>query len=304
VKFQSQNIPQSSHRSVLFSNHQAAVIAPENYRSSVEEAGQVVITVTDTGPGLSQEQQQTLFREGVQFNPNELQGGQGSGLGLWISREIVSLHGGTIAVTSEGLGKGSTFEVRLPLRRTFYLDDLPSPSAVLRKLELSKHRSLPASGTSPSRPSAAAPQNTAAAASDSHPQPAQMEPFFSPGERHVLVVDDAPSNRKLVSRLLRSRGFVCHEAENGLQCVEKMFAATVPYEFIVLDYEMPVMDGPSAARQLRENRFVLPIIGVTGNVLPEDREFFLKQGANAVLPKPVNIDDLLNKVNSLREERV
>ena len=258
-----------------------------------------MITVTDTGPGLSHEEQQTLFREGVQFNPNELQGGQGSGLGLWISREIVSLHGGHITATSEGAGMGSTFEVRLPLRRTFSLDDLPSPSAVLRKLELSNYRSslapdfhpLPSSSLSPSQPAAS-------------PNSCLQSKPFSPEERHVLVVDDAPSNRKLVSRLLRSRGFVCHEAENGLQCVEKIFAAVVPYEFIVMDYEMPVMDGPSATRQLRENHLEIPIIGVTGNVLPEDREFFLKQGANAVLAKPVNIDDLLNKVNSLRAERV
>jgi CheY-like chemotaxis protein len=308
VHFESENIPQSSHRSVLFLNHQAAAVAPEMSQSGpyAEEAGHVVITVRDTGPGLSPEQQLTLFREGVQFNPNELQGGQGSGLGLWISREIVSLHGGTIAVTSEGLNQGSTFEVRLPLRRTFSLDELPSPSAVLRKLELSNFRSsqAPDPVRDISVASSAPVMHIAAASPVTHPSPpqSQTEPFFSPHDRHVLVVDDAPSNRKLVSRLLRSRGFVCHEAENGLQCVEKIFAAAVPYEFIVLDYEMPVLDGPSAARQLRENRYEILIIGVTGNVLPEDREFFLKQGANAVLPKPVNIDELLNKVSSLQAD--
>jgi two-component system, sensor histidine kinase len=277
VRFESQTIPQTSHRSYLFSNQP---IAPEVQEG--DDVGHVVITVRDTGPGLSSEQQLTLFREGVQFNPNELQGGQGSGLGLWISREIISLHGGTVTVTSEGLGKGSCFDVMLPVRIGNEVETLASPSVALRKLENSR-RSVP----TPELPDAGR-----------HPP----EAFFSPCDRHVLVVDDAASNRKLVSRLLKGKGFVCHEVENGLKCVEKVLAGEAQYEFIVLDYEMPVMDGPSAARMLRENRVDVLIVGVTGNVLPEDVEHFLKQGANAVLAKPVNIDELLNKVRFLQQQ--
>jgi two-component system, sensor histidine kinase len=65
-----------------------------------------------------------------------------------------------------------------------------------------------------------------------------------------------------------------------------------------LDYEMPVMDGPSAARRLREEKCDLLIIGVTGNVLPEDKAHFIRQGANLVMSKPLDITELLTEVDT------
>lgn len=241
-----------------------------------EIVGYLTISVTDSGPGLSIEQQQQLFREGVQFNPNELQGGQGSGLGLWIAREIVSQHGGTIAASSEGLSKGATFSVSLPmiLYDAPVIEEPPKPIPSPRATP-GNHRTSQIGQRSLSLVSS-----------------------FDARERHVLVADDAPSNRKLVCRLLKSRGYICHEAENGLECVQMVMAADYQYEFIVLDSEMPVLDGPSAAQRLRENRCDVIIIGVTGNVLPEDINFFQKQGANAVLPKPLDINLLLEHVHN------
>jgi CheY-like chemotaxis protein len=244
--------------------------------------GNVVLSVTDSGPGLSQEQQQALFRQGVQFNPNQLQAGQGSGLGLWISKEIVCLHHGTIRVTSAGLGCGSTFEVTFPV----HLRDKPPIPLGTQSTRLIRPFSPPQSPL---------------ASDQVTPLPPNGSELVSNPEsraRHVLVVDDAASNRKLVSRLLRTKGFLCHEAENGAECVDKVLAGEHPYEFILMDFEMPVLDGPSATRRLREKRCDLPIIGVTGNVLPEDKAFFLKQGANAVLTKPLNLSELLQVIDS------
>jgi signal transduction histidine kinase/CheY-like chemotaxis protein len=222
--------------------------------------GHVIIRVTDSGPGLSEDQQSALFRQGVQFNANQLQGGQGSGLGLWISKEIVNLHHGHIRVMSAGIGCGSTFEVRLPV--------------VLREMD-------PAAEPSFSRA----------------PNVARRCPevLNDPSLCHVLVVDDVASNRKIVSRLLKSRGFICHEAENGQECVDMVLAGEHPYKFILLDYEMPVLNGPSAARQLRDQKCDLLIIGVTGNVLPEDKAHFMSQGANIVLAKPLDLDVLFSE---------
>jgi CheY-like chemotaxis protein len=258
----------SWNQTLFESNSVASEPAPEI-------VGFLTVAVTDSGPGLSKEQQKLLFREGVQFNPNELQAGQGSGLGLWITREIVCLHNGTIAARSEGLGKGSTFLLTLPvvLHEPPVVVDSPVPKPA-----------SPRASNGDESPQAG---NRSASAVSS----------FESRERHVLVADDAASNRKLVCRLLRSKGFICHEAENGSECVQMIMAADYSYEFIVLDYEMPVLDGPSAARQLRENRSDVLIIGVTGNVLPEDQEFFLRQGANAVLPKPLDITRLLEEVH-------
>jgi two-component system, sensor histidine kinase len=236
---------------------------PENQtRGQLNGFGKIVITVSDTGPGLSPEQLLSLFKEGVQFNPNELQAGQGSGLGLWISKEIVALHHGTITARSDGLGTGTTFEVVLPilcLDETYF----------------------------------SARSNRCFFPTPNHRKPHVIDAGF---DRYVLVVDDASSNRKLVSRLLKSKGFICHEAENGQECVDKVLAGDHPYEFILLDYEMPVLDGPSAARRLREEKYDLLIIGVTGNVLPEDKAHFIRQGADLVMPKPLDIDELLQNI--------
>jgi signal transduction histidine kinase/ActR/RegA family two-component response regulator len=229
--------------------------------------GHVIIRVSDSGPGLSEEQQRSLFQQGVQFNANQLQAGQGSGLGLWISKEIVNLHRGHIRVMSDGLGFGSTFEVKLPV--------------VLRESAVNVETTIP---------------------ENRKELKAHIETFLG----HVLVVDDAASNRKIVSRLLKSRGFICHEAENGQECVDKVLAGEHPYKFILLDSDMPVMNGPSAARQLRDNKCDLLIIGVTGNVLPEDIEYFMSQGANIVMSKPLDVDLLLseyeNHCNSLQSK--
>ena len=77
--------------------------------------GVIIIEVKDTGHGMSVEHLKDLFKEGVQFDVNQLQAGGGSGLGLWISKGIVELHGGQITGESEGIGLGSTFTVMIPV---------------------------------------------------------------------------------------------------------------------------------------------------------------------------------------------
>jgi len=77
--------------------------------------GVIIIEVKDTGHGMSVENLKDLFKEGVQFDVNQLQAGGGSGLGLWISKGIVELHGGQITGESEGIGLGSTFTVMIPV---------------------------------------------------------------------------------------------------------------------------------------------------------------------------------------------
>jgi signal transduction histidine kinase/CheY-like chemotaxis protein len=239
--------------------------------------GDLVITVTDTGPGLSLVQQKMMFEEGVQFNPNELQAGQGSGLGLWISREIVRQHHGQIRVQSRGISFGSTFQVTLPVvLRDVVSSQLKNSGKIV---------SMRCHGQQTKNSNIVSPLNTAMSAS-------QKGPDHLSG-LSVLVVDDAPSNRKLVSRLLKSKGIVCQEAENGREAVTMVMSGDHHFQVILMDYEMPVMDGPSAAKKLRDLKCELLIIGLTGNVLPEDKEYFLNNGANFVLSKPLNVKELL-----------
>jgi hypothetical protein len=82
--------------------------------NGLESAGVVRISVRDSGVGLSVDNINNLFLEGVQFNPNQLQDGKGSGLGLWVSKGFAVNHGGTILATSDGLNTGSVFTLELP----------------------------------------------------------------------------------------------------------------------------------------------------------------------------------------------
>ena len=108
----------------------------------------------------------------------------------------------------------------------------------------------------------------------------------------VLIVDDAPLNRKMLSRLMMTRGAFCVEASNGAEGLEKLEKSILekrPFHVVMMDSCMPVMDGPTAAHLMREIGFRGMILGVTGNMLPEDITYFRTQGANEVLAKPLNI---------------
>jgi CheY-like chemotaxis protein len=122
----------------------------------------------------------------------------------------------------------------------------------------------------------------------------------SPKTSHkCLVVDDSLPNRKMLVRLLEKAGHTCLSASNGLEAVEIMdadYATAVqdknydPVDSILMDYEMPVLNGPDATKMLREKGYSnVTIIGVTGNVLADDINYFTLAGANKVLPKPVTL---------------
>jgi len=224
---------------------------------TVPSSGEIVVCVEDEGAGLSAEQQSKLFGVGVQFNVNELQAGNGSGLGLFIAKGIIEQHEGQLVCHSAGLGCGTSFTVTLPLYNI--PDPVPEPHSETDYEFRDTYRQYPLK---------------------------------------VLIVDDAKSNRKLLKRLLENRDNVCDEAADGQEALNTVKEATSrgeTYDLILMDYEMPVMNGPTAAREIRaigiDQSF---IVGITGNLMDEDVEHFKKCGANAVLPKPFKVQDLEN----------
>jgi CheY-like chemotaxis protein len=106
----------------------------------------------------------------------------------------------------------------------------------------------------------------------------------------------------MLCRLLKNGGYLCAQAENGQECVDLMVqnreenlnnpAAKDLIQIVFMDFEMPIMKGPDAAKALRDLGFTVPIIGVTGNVLPVDKAYFISKGANEVLCKPLYIEEL------------
>lgn len=200
-----------------------------------------------------------MFGKGVQFNVNKLQSGQGSGLGLYIAKGIVNLHGGSLTVSSRGLGLGTTFTMTLPLYR---MASVESPNG--GGLELT---------------------------SEAEPVSSHKIQFSLTNPLRVLVVDDAAINRKLLMRLLQNHDHECDQAEDGVAAVAKVQEAIEtgrPYNSILLDYEMPNMNGPEAASVMRQKLGCTSfIVGITGNIFSEDVQHFRKCGADRILPKPL-----------------
>jgi len=135
----------------------------------------------------------------------------------------------------------------------------------------------------------------------------------------VLVVDDSVSNRKMLVRLVRDKCSVIVEAVDGLDAVSKVrlamrppgsegrpatplpasSPAPLPFDAVLMDYVMPNMEGPEAARCMRELGCAGLIIGITGNVLPSDKERYTSRGADIVLTKPVDIRDINNAFKTI-----
>jgi Histidine kinase-, DNA gyrase B-, and HSP90-like ATPase/Response regulator receiver domain len=205
----------------------------------VKQSGYIQVSVTDTGAGMTQDQLSKLFQEGVQFNVNELQAGQGSGLGLYITKGIVEQHSGELKATSPGIGLGTTFSMTLPL---YHVPDLKAINTID---DSSGHEPV------------------------DHSRPERRSSLDSILPMSILVVDDACMNRKLLCRLLKLHGHTCTEAQDGQEAVDVVKKAK-RYDTILMDYEMPIMNGPAATRAIRALGCDSFIIGITGNVLPEE----------------------------------
>lgn len=225
--------------------------------------GYFQLNVRDNGVGMNEDQLLRLFGEGVQFNANDLQAGKGSGLGLFIARNLVLKHKGNLSASSEGIGKGSDFKLQLPLYQHNVISTIEE--------------------------------------NGNNGEEECVSESSSNYERHlrILVVDDVATNRKLLCRLLERGGHQCSMAENGEVAV-KMVQENMTtsggneglYDCVLIDYEMPVLNGPNACEQIRDLGFDVFIVGVTGNTLDDDVQYFKAKGANAVLPKPVNLKAL------------
>jgi len=204
------------------------------------------IDVQDNGPGISPELQQEIFKPlASNFGAGTLKP-QGAGLGLAITKNIVTLMGGRITLVSE-LGQGSTFTVRLTLR----LAKSANKKSGLAKSDSSDNSS-----------------------------------------KCILLVEDNEINRDIATELLKNLGYSFEIAGNGMEAVEKVGnSPSGTYALILMDVQMPVMDGYEATRKIRSlgkgDSTTIPIIAMTANAFDEDRAEAIAAGMNEHLTKPV-----------------
>jgi PAS domain S-box-containing protein len=228
------------------------------------DAGRALLTidVVDTGVGIPADKLESIFEPFTQAESSTTRRFGGTGLGLTISRKFARALGGDIVAHSV-IGQGSVFSVTLD----------PGPLAGVRMLQ---------------------PEEALARTQEAGPVEACAWQF--PPAR-VLVVDDGEENRELVRLVLEESGLRVTQAENGQVGVDK--ASAEAFDLILMDMQMPVMDGYTATRTLRGRGFKAPIIALTANAMKGFEQTILEAGCSHYMTKPIDIDLLLSTLAGL-----
>ncbi|MDR0609505.1 MAG: response regulator [Planctomycetaceae bacterium] len=301
-------------------NIDTAVLRPQTLSgisASLPGVPILVMEVVDTGIGLSPKQIGRLFKPFSQADDSSTRKYGGTGLGLSIARGLARLMGGDINIESEQ-GKGSNFVVMIPVRfpknendrktsnNSTNADEINSDKFDSDKINTDKINHVPenspvptSSETSPQTSSQTLPQTPPDTSSEeTQTFIIQKDSILLPlSGYHILVVDDGVVNQLVAEAKLREVGAKVVLASNGSLAIDKVTEAEKNgnlFDAILMDMQMPVMDGFEATRQLRSLGFKNPILALTANF--GDNEDSFQAGCNAVLTKPFNRDDLVNTI--------
>lgn len=232
--------------------------------SVTERPGDVIHTavyefcIRDTGIGMEPEFLQHMFEPFERERTSTVSGIQGTGLGMSITKNLVTLMNGHIAVDSQR-GRGSTFTITFAFR----FCDAPAEQKAPDPVPLNNHKNW-----------------------------------------HLLLAEDNELNQEIAVTILEEAGCTVDVASDGAEAVEKVrCCAGHPYDLILMDIQMPVMDGIEAAKTIRrmDDKCLagLPIVAMTANAFEEDRQLVLSAGMNGHLGKPIDTDKLFAVLQDL-----
>lgn len=217
----------------------------------------------DTGCGLTPDQQARIFQPFSQADSSVTRKYGGTGLGLVLAQRLAVAMGGDVELTESTLGKGSTFTFNMGIRA---LDNIPQIGD-LTLADLRPHRAIPKDIFVANRKLA---------------------------DLRILLADDAMENLALFSRFLESSGASVTTAVNGAEALKIAMAGR--FDLVLMDMQMPVMDGFEATMQLRAKGFSSPIIALTASAMSGEREKCLASGCTEYICKPVKATELIATV--------
>jgi two-component system, sensor histidine kinase len=225
-------------------------------------------SVVDSGIGISREDQERIFAPFAQVDASSTRRHGGVGLGLAIASDLIRAMGGQLAVQSEA-GQGSTFYFTISL---LHASQQAKPLSVQSSL----------GSTEPVNNGSTISQRTDSA----------------PGKLQVLLAEDMRANQMLVMYALKQRGHHVDVAADGREAVDR--AATGTYDVILMDVQMPHLDGFQATAAIRALPACsrIPIIALTAHAMPGDRQRCIEAGMNAYLAKPLDIEQLIKTVEA------
>ena len=260
----------------------------------IDKGQQIRFTVTDTGPGIQPEDQTRIFGEFYQADVSLTRAHGGTGLGLAITDQLVRLMGGRVGFESES-GKGSLFWVELPLV-------LPGDDTVAGLQD------NVAENISKDKESARLERLTNPAASASAPTAGATEyPLPVTYDLRVLVAEDSEVNQFIIRELLAKWGIEIAVAANGLEAV-KAFSEQ-EFDLILMDIQMPEMDGLEATRQIRAVQAAeglhkdCEIVGLSAHAMSGDRERYMAEGMIEYLTKPIRTEELREVLDACLEAK-
>jgi signal transduction histidine kinase/CheY-like chemotaxis protein len=225
----------------------------------------LVFQVSDTGRGMTAEQVRKLFDEYTRFNLEANRSTEGTGLGMTITRNLVELMQGKIAVKSV-VGEGTTVTVRLPQKT----DGIGISGMIGKELA----------------------ENLQQFKLSNIIQEKKAQIKYEPMPYgHVLIVDDVETNLFVAKGLMTPYGLKIDTAMSGFEAIDKIKDGNA-YDIIFMDHMMPKMDGIEATKQIRGMGYNHPIVALTANALAGQAEVFLKSGFDGFISKPIDIRQL------------